>query len=178
MQMERHPTPRPIFRIRIIAPMEYRVAMARQRLKFPEDEAVAYIEKMDAGRRKWALFLYGVDWTDPSLYDLVLNLERFDAQDAADTIAYVVRKQASFDFDARCQAAMDDLAVASRVRADLALNSATSHLELEVVSKDGCVSIAGKLSDSRLINEIKQVAAAAPGVKDVALGGVISPTPA
>jgi cytidylate kinase len=31
---------------------------------------------MDRDRRKWTQFLYGLDWGQPSLYDLVINLER------------------------------------------------------------------------------------------------------
>jgi len=168
----------PVFRVRIIAPMEFRISMARQRLKLHEDEATAYIQKMDDSRRKWAHYLYGVDWTDPSLYDLVVNMENVGALDAADTIAYMVKKQACFSFDAKCQASMADLAIASRVKADLAVNGATGHFEFEVTASDGVVSIDGKLSDIKRVEDIKSIALAVPGVKDVDLSQLTSRIPA
>jgi cytidylate kinase len=166
----------PVFRVRIIAPMDFRIAMARKRLKFGEDEAIHYIQKMDEDRRKWTQYLYGVDWTDPSLYDLIVNLEYVDAQDAVDGIAHIVRNQACFDFDARCEAMMQDLAVASRVRADLALSPALAHLEFEVTLQDGQVVIKGKLPDIKLVDEVKRIALAAPGVEEVSLSQVTAPT--
>ena len=64
-----------ILRTRIIAPMEFRIAQVQERMSLKRKEAVEYIETIDADRRKWTRFLYGVDWADASLYDLVLNLE-------------------------------------------------------------------------------------------------------
>jgi hypothetical protein len=131
---------------------------------------------MDEDRRKWTQYLYGVDWTDPSLYDLIVNLEYVDAQDAVDGIAHIVRNQACFDFDVRCQAMMRDLAVASRVRADLALSPAMAHLEFEVTSQDGQVAVKGKLPDIKLVDEVRRIALAAPGVESVSLSEVTAPT--
>ena len=166
----------PVFRVRIIAPMGFRVAMARQRLKFGEDEAIHYIQKTDEDRRKWTQYLYGVDWSEPSSYDLVVNLEYVDPQDAVDGIAHIVRNQACFDFDARCQMMMQDLAVASRVKADLALSPAMAQLEFEVSSQEGQVAIRGKLPDVQLIEEVRRIALAAPGVQEVTLSEITSPT--
>jgi osmotically-inducible protein OsmY len=73
---------------------------------------------------------------------------------------------------------MDDLAVASRVKADLALDNITSHLEFEVNSKEGVVTLQGKVNDINLIDHIRNVASAAPGVKEVVLDQVLTPTQA
>ncbi len=64
-----------VLRVRIIAPMEFRLKMAQDRLKLSRAEALDYIARMDQDRRKWAQYLYGVDWGDPANYDIVLNLE-------------------------------------------------------------------------------------------------------
>ncbi len=45
-----------------------------------------------------------------------------------------------FAFTPECQAAMDDLALASRIRANLALNGSTSNLEVDVVAHGGAVA--------------------------------------
>ena len=40
-------------------------------LKQTRDEVIANIHKIDQDRKKWAQYLYGVDWEDASLYDIV-----------------------------------------------------------------------------------------------------------
>jgi cytidylate kinase len=168
----------PVFRVRIIAPLSFRIAIAQQRLHFSEEEAETYIRRKDEDRKRWAHYLYGVDWTDPSLYDMVVNLEYIDVEDAADTVSHLIRRQACFDFDAKCQSYMNDLAIASRVGADLALHAATEHIEFEVDCQAGCVSIAGKLTSVDLYDEVKRVAEATPGVTEVDLTGLVTVTPA
>lgn len=150
-----------LLRLRIIAPMDFRIRMEEARLKLSRAEVIAHIEKMDRDRRKWAQFLYGVDWGDPSLYDLVINLEHIGIEQACDLVASLV-EQGDFEFSPERQAAMNDLALASRVRAALALNPFTSNLEVEAVARDGSVSVRGDLVEQ--VEEVERVARAVPGV--------------
>src|SRR5579875_2310135 len=117
-----------VLRTRIIAPLEFRVGMVQKRLKYSRSDAVAYIEKVDQERRKWTQLLYGVDWGDPSLYDIVINLEHIDIEQACRIICSMAGEK-RFEFTADCRQQMDDLALASRVRADLAIHPATAGLE-------------------------------------------------
>jgi hypothetical protein len=163
-----------VLRVRIIAPLEFRLKMAQDRLKFSRAEALDHITKMDQDRRKWTQYLYGVDWGDPSNYDIVLNLEFMDIQDACKTVSTLAR-QRCFGFTPSCQAAMDDLALASRVRAELALDDATSHLEFEVDAKEGSVRVRGALSNMREASEIRRIATGVPGVVALNLDELASP---
>ncbi|HKM80502.1 MAG TPA: cytidylate kinase family protein [Candidatus Acidoferrum sp.] len=153
----------PILRTRIIAPMEFRIQMVQARLKYSQREAIAYIEKVDEDRRKWTQFLYGVDWGDPSLYDIVLNLEHIDIEEACHIISSMVIERC-FEFTPECQQKMDDLALASRVRADLAVSPSTSDLEVEVVAHGGAVAIQGRLTSIDRLEEVARIARAVPGV--------------
>ncbi len=153
----------PILRTRIIAPMDFRVQMVQERLKYSQREAIAYIQKVDEDRRKWTQFLYGVDWGDPSLYDIVLNLEHIGIEDACHIISSMVIERC-FEFTPECQLKMDDLALASRVRADLAITPSTSDLEVEVVAHAGAVSIQGRLTSMDRLEEVARIAKAVPGV--------------
>jgi len=158
----------PILRVRIVAPMERRVNIMQERLKSSRKDAIAYIKKEDGDRRKWAQFLYGVDWEDPSLYDLVINLENLGMEEACRVISSLALEP-RFESTPESQRRMDDLAIASRVRADLAANHATSDLELEVVAHDGAVTITGKLLFTGRSEEVKSVASAVSGVVSVNL---------
>jgi cytidylate kinase len=151
---------RPILRTRIIAPMEMRIQMIRKRLKYSRSEAIACIEKVDDERRKWTQFLYGVDWGDPALYDMVINLEYIHIEEACRIIASTSIERC-FEFTPECQRRMNDLALASRIRADLAINRSTSDLEVEVVADNSAVSIMGKLSQMAQLGEVKRIASGA-----------------
>lgn len=70
---------------------------------------------------------------------------------------------------------MADLALASRVRAELALDDATSHLEFEVHAKEGSVRVRGALSNMREVGEIRRVATGVPGVAALNLNELASP---
>jgi len=163
-----------VLRVRIIAPMDFRLRMAQDRLKLSRAEALEHITKMDQDRRKWTQYLYGVDWGDPSNYDIVLNLEYMNIQEACE-VASTLARQRCFEFTACCRAAMEDLALASRVRVELALDDATSHLEFDVRAKDGSVSIHGAVSNMREVAEIQRIVAAVPGVVNLNLDELNSP---
>jgi cytidylate kinase len=168
----------PVFRVRITAPMEVRISMAQQRLALGRQEVIAYIHKVDEERKKWTHYLYGVDWTDATLYDMVLNLEYVDLEAACDMVASAVRRQKCFQFDDRCKEAMENLARASRVKANLALNPATSGLELEVIADAGEVRIRGKIFSVDEIEEIERVSLQTEGVERVNVEELAPATPA
>ena len=166
----------PVLRVRIIAPIEKRLTMLQERLKMGRSEALAYIQKVDRDRKNWTQFLYGVNWEDPALYDLVLNLEAYEIEDACEIVATAARKHKCFEFTGECRGQMEDLAISSRVRANLAINPPTSHLEFEVSSHKGVVSIRGKVADTDELEEVKRVASAAPGVTDLNVDGLALPS--
>jgi cytidylate kinase len=157
-----------VLRVRIIAPMTFRLATVKERFKLSEAEAVTYIQRMDTDRRKWTQYLYGVEWGDPALYDIVLNLEVMDPKIGCDVIAAAAR-QPCFDETPQSQAAMDNLVLASRVRAHLVMTPSTSGLEVDVTAKDGSVSVKGRVPARGQIEEVRQIVSKVPGVTDVQL---------
>ena len=157
-----------ILRTRIIAPMEFRIGTVQERLNYSRKEAIAYIEKMDGDRRKWTQFLYGVDWRDASLYDIVVNLEQMNLEEACDVLCTVARLKC-FASTPTTHRALNDLAKASRVKANLAMDPATSDLQFEVLAHDGSVSVKGDIVSPRQVKEIARIARAAPGITEVHL---------
>ena len=168
--------PGPILRVRIIAPLPFRMAMVRDRLKISEKESLDYIQKVDQDRKKWTQFLYGVDWADPNLYDMVLSLERMSISEACDLLSAAIKQLKCFEFTEECQAAMDDLALASRVRATLAIDSSTSHLEVETEAAKGVVRVKGKVPTPAELEDVLRVAKGVAGVTEVDIEGLIPAT--
>ncbi|MFB3915950.1 MAG: cytidylate kinase family protein [Terriglobales bacterium] len=157
-----------VLRTRVVAPMEFRIAKVQQRLELSRKQAIAYIQKIDEERRKWTHSLYGVDWADPALYDIVINLDRLKIEQACEVICSML-KQEPFRWTRENQQAMEDLAIASRIRANLATNFTTSELELEIKVHSGVVMVKGALMQVEQADHIRQIAGAVPGVKSVNL---------
>jgi cytidylate kinase len=157
-----------VLRTRIIAPMEFRIEQAQNRLRCNRKEAIANIERVDHDRRKWTEFLYDVDWTDASLYDVVLNLEQINLQEACDVICSVSQLKC-FEFTPDCQRAMDDLALASCVKANLAMDPATANFQFEVVAESGSVSVKGGIISPGQAKLIDDIVRGVPGVASVDL---------
>lgn len=150
-----------VLRLRVIAPMEFRIARARERLRTGHAEAISHIQRMDQERRRWTRYLYGVDWADPSLYDFVVNLAQVSIEQACAIVVSMTRMPA-FRYTPERQAALDNLALCCRVRAALALDPQTAALEVRVEARAGAVSIAGELFGLR--DAVERVARAVPGV--------------
>jgi cytidylate kinase len=152
-----------VLRTRIIAPMELRVSMVQDRLKMGRGDALAYVHKMDQDRQKWTHYLYGVDWGDPALYDVVLNLECLNIRQGCEVIA-TTALQPCFEETPDSRAAMDDLVLASRVRATLVMAPETANIEVDVTAKAGSVGIKGKLPNPRQARLVREVVERVPGV--------------
>jgi len=158
-----------VLRACVIAPLDFRVAQVTERLGMSRDAAVAHIQKVDQEVRRWVQYLYGADLMDQGLYDLVLNLESFSIGQACDVIAGMLQERC-FAETAESRAAMEDLALASRVRARLAVTATTSDLEVEIVAHRGDVSIGGTLLSREQLERARAVALTVPGVTGVDAG--------
>lgn len=160
-----------VVRVRLIAPMEFRIVAAMERQRLERDAAIEYIQRVDRERMRWTKFLYGVDWSDPHLYDIVVNLEHIDIAGAA----AIVRTTAALPehrTTPASQAALDDLLLASRVRAVLASTSSTSLAEVEVEAHGDTVVLRGRLSSEELIGDVVRVTEGVPGVRLIDRSGL------
>jgi len=157
-----------ILRVRIIMPMSQRIPLAVEEHGLSEGAAEGFIRKRDEERASWTRFLYGIEWGDPVLYDLTLNLERFTIDDACAVIAGLTeRKQFQVTDETRRELA--DLELASHTHAKLFLNPrvAAAAAKIDVKASDGVVHLSGILPGDDLLNEVLKTCRDLPEVKDV-----------
>jgi cytidylate kinase len=155
-----------VMRVRVIADMDSRIKAARAQQALGHAEALAYIEKVDKEWRQWVRFLFDVEWDDPNLYDVVLNLSRMSLATACETVARLTECDA-FKATPESRRAMENLTLASRVSAKLAMDLHTREVALEVVADDGVVTISGETRFHPLNEAIQAVARQVDGVKEV-----------
>jgi hypothetical protein len=107
-----------VLKVRIIADLETRVKEEADREGISIQEARYILKKDDEERRKWALYLYGIDIWDSKLYDMVLNIGAVTVDDAVNIICNTI-KLPRFQATSESNKKINDLALAASVQASL-----------------------------------------------------------
>jgi len=102
-----------ILKVRIIANLDYRIKVVMDRENISEEKARQLIYNIDVERRKWSMYLYGIDTNASELYDLVLHIDNLGADDAIDFI-YDVAKCPCFQTTPESQKKLKEMLVAAR----------------------------------------------------------------
>lgn len=167
-----------VISVRVIADAEARIQAARRQQNLAREDALAYIEKADRERREWIRFLFEVDWENPHLYDLVLNLSRMSLDAASETVAQLTERD-EFKPNAASLKAMEDLTLHSQVAAALAMDFRTRGVDLRVTADDGMVTIIGKSRWPEVADAVPVVVRQVAGVKAIKceITGIAPPSP-
>ncbi len=127
-----------VLRVRIVAPLEMRIREAMEAEKLTRDQAEASVRRYDEVRGRWTKTIYGVDWSDASLYDAVLNLEQLSVDEAADCIVRMARHP-RFAIGEESRRRLQDFALVTRTRLALERSPATRGLAMDVTARCGVV---------------------------------------
>lgn len=152
--------------VRVIADMEFRIKAAIEDKKLTRKEAISFIKKLDKQGLNWTRFLYGVDWNDPALYDIVINLDRISVGGAVDIIAQMAGMD-EFRPDENSMRALDNQVLSSLVWAALTKDKRTNNSNLQVASDNGKVTISGSVGSKKTIMAIDEVTREVEGVTEV-----------
>lgn len=132
-----------VLKVRIITDTDTRVAREMERENISADQARYILKKDDEERRKWCMFLYGIDLVDPSPYNLVIRTGHLSDDDAVDIIANAAGLP-SFQETESSRAEL----------ANLALSAAVSYALFDfpnarVTANDGHVSVVLKVPEDQ-----------------------------
>jgi cytidylate kinase len=155
--------------VRICAPMIDRERVLMQRLGI-DDRATARreIERNDAAHNGTMQRLFGIDWTDPALYAVVLNTARVPVTDCVEHIARLAESEA-FRETPQSRQALSDQLILSKVHSalDRRFGTSTAALGIDADVAAGRVTLKGALSDQAMIAEAVRLMHAIPGVQGV-----------
>ncbi|MDF1590817.1 MAG: cytidylate kinase-like family protein [Desulfobacterales bacterium] len=154
-----------VLKVRIIADMEERMRIVTERNGLSRDAATAYIQKLDEQRRKWSQQLYGIETADPSLYDLVIHIDRITVDDAVDIICHKIGLH-HFQATPESRQQLKDLSLAAEVKAALI----DLKPDIEVTARTGTVRVTASASSaqqSKLEKEMRKVAETIPGIQNL-----------
>jgi cytidylate kinase len=153
--------------VRVCAPMELRKERMMERLD--TEDAAAVTEEIRANDEAHTAIMkrhFGLNWTEPEHYDLVLNTQRVGIDDCVEEVLALVRSpEFSETEDARQQLA--DRALAARVKSALRRAPETRTSKLEVSCDAGEVTLIGDPGSTEAKLAAVEVAVTVPGVKDI-----------
>jgi cytidylate kinase len=157
-----------VLRVRVIAPFDLRVKRVMRKMTGPMGESVdvrttaEMVRRSDHEQHGRMRYLYDVDWSDPALYDLVINTEKLSTEAAVEMVASLVRRPELQATEASRQA-VRDRGLASRVRAALATHPETRKYRINVEADQGIVRLEGTAA----VEKAAEVARTVAGVVDV-----------
>jgi len=102
-----------ILKVRIIANMDFRVNVLMEREKISEEKARKLLYKIDVERRKWSMYLYGIDTNTTELYDVILHIDCLRVDGAVNFI-YDLAKRPCFQTTEESQKKLKELLEAAK----------------------------------------------------------------
>lgn len=155
-----------LLRIRVVTDEEYRIDDVMHRLNLTREKAKTYIENVDEDIHRWVRMYYGVDWHEASHYDVILNLEQMNVENAATALCSLTQLP-DFQSTPASRKAIEDLLLASRARVALAEHESTYNSQLTVRADNGVVSVIYQLQQAHVADHIPKVIEKLEGVKDI-----------
>jgi cytidylate kinase len=116
--------------IRVTASLEKRIQNLGER-GFLKGAAIKAIHKSDHEREAFIKFAFGLDWDNPELYDIVLNMDNLTVDLAADTVLHIAQTEEIRARSIDAMKSLEMLGLSRRVEA--ALNEAGFSLSASVL---------------------------------------------
>jgi cytidylate kinase len=151
--------------VRILVDIKDRASYCMETEGVSEAKAYEILNKRDEEREKWGKYLYGLNVSDPNLYDVVINIQKLSVDDAVELICKAIGLQ-KFKTTPESKQVMEDLALAAEVRAVLMKEKPTR----EVTAKKGIVTVkieASFYQEADLAGKIEKICNSIAGVKGI-----------
>ena len=154
-----------VLNVRITANLAYRINVVMNRENVSEENARQILRDLDEVRRKWSMYLYGIDTRTPELYDIVLHVDCIQVDGAVEILSNIA-KRPSFQTTTETKKKLKDNLIAANAYSMIVNNFP----EAKVVCKDGVVLISIESSlaaEKRLAKKFSKLLQDIDGVKEV-----------
>jgi cytidylate kinase len=156
-----------LIRVRVNANMEFRIRALTEHSNLTRKEAIQLIKTLDEKRLRWTRTLYHADWNDPSLYDVVIDLDQVTIPDACDIVCQTA-SMGRYKVTPESQKAMEDLALSSHLEAAVSTNKSFSGAKnVKIKADGGVVTIEGTVESIVDADRVRMLVRKTPGVKDI-----------
>jgi cytidylate kinase len=154
-------------RLRIIAPREVRVARLRERLDIDEQHALHLIHQSDQDRAGYHKYFFNAIWDSSANYDLVVNTAGISPAETCDAVLALLRSSTYAGAGGLARNILHNLRIAQDVLMAILYRERILVLSLEVVCKDGVVTLDGAVRSQATLELCVKIASAVKGVTKV-----------
>jgi len=154
-------------KVRIMAPVEVRVRRVMAETRLDHKAAAAKVRAYDREMTGRLDYLFGVDWTRPEHYDLVLNTSD-DTWDFYTDFLVAAARHPRYQPTPDSVQRVNDLSLAAQVRAALANDPSTQSVNIEVTAQAGHAVLKGVVFSPAVLMAATALAQRVPGVTSVA----------
>jgi len=151
--------------IRVIASLEIRIENLVKR-EWLREVAIRTIEKTDHERGAFIKFAFRVDWDNPELYDLVLNMDNLTIDLAVDSVLHIANSE---EIKARSADAMKSLEMMGLARrAEAALIEAGLKYSASIsVLEPGKIQLTGFVGEPLTKTRAEEILKGVKGIKSI-----------
>jgi cytidylate kinase len=153
-------------KVKIMAPFDVRVRRVMEQDHVEERTAAAKVRAYHRALCGRIDFLFGLDWTLPENYDLVINTADDRWRFYTDLLVAAARHPQYQPTPESIQK-VHDLSLAAQVRAAIASDPVTKNINAEVTAQAGRVALKGVVFSPAMIDAAADVARRVPGVTHV-----------
>lgn len=155
-------------RIRLVAPMETRLARLQKEYAWDEETANRMIHKCDADRAGFCNFHFNEEWANAALYDLTINTAKLTDEQLIGLIADQAAARITPDAEKTAARLIKNRLLAQQVATALLVEQKISLAFLEVEADDeGRVTLLGATTTPAATHQAAETAAKIPGVTAV-----------
>ncbi|MFC1520929.1 AAA family ATPase [Elusimicrobiota bacterium] len=155
-----------VLRIRVVVDMEYRINVVMNQHNYDRKQAFNYINNIDEERKRWARVFFGVEWDVSSHYDVILNLEQMNPENAASAMCNMAVLP-DFQSTPASLRGMEDLHLSNRCRVALARDESTYRSALKVKANNGTVAVTYMPTSAKIASNIPGVLKGIKNVREI-----------
>jgi len=152
------------FRIRLIAPLEYRVRVITRECDCSEDAAIKAIRLSDSEREKFCRYYYDRSWQDPTGYDLIINTAEVPMEKIAALLPPLLPPSVTDARRSQLQLAVQEQIIRHALYSAPDFHSGYCNIRCLA---DGTVILSGDVSSGHAAARAEEIARSIPGVTDV-----------
>jgi len=155
-----------ILRIRIMAGTEYRIRSAAQQLHLDRELTKEHIEEIDRERDNWVRFLYGINWSDPIHYDLIINLSEISAENVVQNLSRMA-EWPEFTFTKSALKSIKDLRLSSYARVLIGMDKRTKDTDVRITADDGFINVTFTPQQVQYAPYVREILSNLNGCKEI-----------
>ncbi|MBA4397498.1 MAG: hypothetical protein C0394_08975 [Syntrophus sp. (in: bacteria)] len=151
--------------VRVTASLLHRIENLVNR-GIPRNEAAKLIQKSDYERSGFIKLFFGVDWADPELYDLTLNMDHISVNLAIDTVMQIARSEEARTCSIDAMKSLEMMGLARSAEAAL-IEAGLQHVPSVSVTEPGRIQLTGIVSDQEAKAEEEEILKGVRGVQSI-----------